>query len=96
MPEIQRIPLVSSNLKACGYDKEASILFVQFQNGVTYAYEHVPEATFTELVNAPSPGKFFSACIRGRYAYVANVFAENAPANGDGANDVSSANGATP
>ena len=42
---------------------------IKFRGGKRYNYKNVPVNTFTEFVNAPSLGKFFSTHIRGKFAY---------------------------
>lgn len=65
---LKRIPLDSSMIEAAAYDAESKILYLQFINtGKVYAYEGVPEATFQELLEANSVGRFVRAEILGCY-----------------------------
>ena len=53
MPKIKMNPVVSSNIKAAGYDKKSQTLKLQFSNGSVYTYNGVPtpmyEGIFTFL-----------------------------------------------
>lgn len=75
---MNRIPVVSSDLKSVGYDPAARVLEVEFKNkrdwGLppVYQYSNVPTELYEALMRAPSKGKFFSAKIRSypqRYPY---------------------------
>jgi hypothetical protein len=55
-----------------GYDAKTHTLDVAFKSGgPTYRYHGVPPATHTELLAAPSKGKFFGAAIKGRFRHTA-------------------------
>jgi hypothetical protein len=58
-------PVQSSNLAAVGYDAASQELTIEFQNGQTYIYDGVDEATYRALMSAPSLGSFFYRNIRG-------------------------------
>jgi hypothetical protein len=67
-------PVESSNLAAVGYDEENSNLFVLFQDknggpGQKYYYTGVPKSVYSELMAAPSKGRFLAAHIKGHYSY---------------------------
>lgn len=79
---MNRIPVVSSDLKSVGYDPAARVLEVEFKNkkdwGLSPVYQYfnvppeVPPELYEGLIRAPSKGKFFSAKIRSypqRYPY---------------------------
>ena len=75
---MDRIPVVSSDLKSVGYDPAARVLEVEFKNkkdwglSPVYQYFNVPPELYEGLIRAPSKGKFFSAKIRSypqRYPY---------------------------
>lgn len=60
----------SSNLAAVAYDADTSTLFIRFNHGGAYAYDGVPQSEYTELLSAPSHGKYFDAHIKkGGYPY---------------------------
>lgn len=63
MPEMQ--PVRSSNVAAVGY--EDGVLYVEFLNGGTYAYDGVDESTYQALAAAPSPGSYLAKNIKGRF-----------------------------
>lgn len=60
------VPVVSSNLKAAGWDSwnGYNLLEIEFLSGSLYLYLHVPESVYTSLLAAPSKGKYFWAHIR--------------------------------
>lgn len=60
-------PVVSSNLRAVGYDRDSETLVVEFRNGRTYSYEGVPFDEYAGLMNASSHGRYFWRHIRRRY-----------------------------
>jgi hypothetical protein len=63
-PEL--VPVVSSNIKAIGYDAAKRSLLVQFTTGV-YAYADVSPETYAAFMEAESKGKFFAAYIKKPY-----------------------------
>jgi hypothetical protein len=67
--KVQRFPMNSSTIATEGYDSATMILEVEFLNGNVYQYFDVPEAVYQEFKQAPSPGQFFNANIRGAYRY---------------------------
>ena len=68
MPEIQKLPVNSSNIEAIGYDETTLTLRVWFKNGA-YDYENVPPAEFENLKLAKSPGSIFASNIKGKYTF---------------------------
>lgn len=69
-PAIERTPVASSDIASIGYHVERSILEVAFHRGGVYRYYDVPLDTFTELLAAPSKGRYFTQHIkRGGYRY---------------------------
>ncbi len=53
----------STMLSNCSYDDKEKELSVTFKtNGRTYTYSGVPIRTFSELIEAKSPGKYFNMC----------------------------------
>jgi hypothetical protein len=60
----------SSNVSAVGFDPgkgDEGVLAVEFKNGTTYLYHHVPRSLFEELRTAESVGKFFGAHVRDKF-----------------------------
>lgn len=64
---MRMIPVSSSNIRSIGYENDT--LYIQFNNGSIYAYYNVPENVYTELMNAPSHGKYHAAYIKNSYKY---------------------------
>ena len=67
-------PVESSNLLSVGYDPENANLFVIFKDKdgrptSKYAFYHVTPNTYSELMAAPSKGKYFAAFVRGHFSY---------------------------
>lgn len=59
----------SSNIAAAGYDSFFSVLTIEFVNGAIYRYYHVPAYIYTEFLDAPSKGRYFSQCIKDKFTY---------------------------
>ncbi len=59
--------LSSSLISRIFYDEEARALRVRFNSGSLYVYFDVPQSEFEALKTAPSPGRYYNACIKGRY-----------------------------
>jgi hypothetical protein len=51
----------SSMLSACEFDDETKELTVTFANGKDYVYEDVDMATYDNLINATSAGRYFNS-----------------------------------
>ena len=66
---MERVAVESSNIKEAGYDPGSNTLELMFSDGRVYQYFDVPPHIYTELVNAPSPGQYFHASVRGSYRY---------------------------
>lgn len=58
----------STNVAEVAWD-DSSGLTVTFQNGRSYSYPEVPEATALEMANAPSVGQFLNTEIKGHYGF---------------------------
>lgn len=68
--DMERIYVVSSNIRSIGYDASSMILEVEFLNGSIYQYYDVPEALYEGLMAADSHGKFLNEYIKkGGYRY---------------------------
>lgn len=48
----------SQIIHSVGYEKATGLLEVQFRNGWVYRYDDVPEAVHSELMKAPSHGRY--------------------------------------
>ena len=66
-----RKPVVSSNIKEIGYDKNTETMEVEFhRNGAVYQYEGIPEVVYKAIINSSSIGSAFHRFIRNRgYKY---------------------------
>ena len=60
----QTVQLDSTAIKQVTYDDETKILSIEFQRGAEYDYPDVPKVEFTNLINAPSAGKYYNAHIK--------------------------------
>ena len=65
----QRITLDSSAIEAVKYDETKRTLDVEFREGYSYRYMHVPEFVYQALLNAESPGAFWNS-VKDRFDYV--------------------------
>lgn len=66
---MERINVISSNLKSVGYDKSTNILEIEFHQGTVYQYFGVPESIFISLINSSSKGEFHSQFIKDNFNY---------------------------
>ena len=66
---MRREPVSSSNLQSVGYDPQNRILEIAFQGNGVYQYEDVSQDIYTELMAAPSKGRYFAERIRDHYAW---------------------------
>jgi KTSC domain len=65
----QRVRLDSSATEAVTYDEKRRTLDVQFREGHSYRYMHVPEFVYRGLLNAESAGAFWDA-VKDQFEYV--------------------------
>ena len=65
----QRGPLESSAIVAVTYDDENWTLDVEFREGHSYRYKHVPGFVYRALLNAESAGAFWNA-VKDQFRYV--------------------------
>lgn len=70
-PRLNRIPVDSSSIATVGYAPTTHVMEVVFRRGATYRYFDVPALVFTELLAAPSKGRYFNSRVKNRYAYQA-------------------------
>ncbi|MFN3946453.1 MAG: KTSC domain-containing protein [Allosphingosinicella sp.] len=59
--------LKSSVIERIAYDEEAAALSIWFRETGRYIYLGVPRAVYEALRKAGSAGRYFNACIKGRY-----------------------------
>ncbi|MCL2764548.1 MAG: KTSC domain-containing protein [Treponema sp.] len=59
--------VTSSNLRSIGYDKNTSILEIEFNSGATWQYFDFPETKWHEFKLTDSFGRYFNREIRGSY-----------------------------
>ena len=59
----------STNVEAIGYDETRQELHVRFLESGSYVYFDVPEAVFTEFLQAPSKGLYLNTHIKGMYQF---------------------------
>jgi hypothetical protein len=64
-----RVSVESTTLLSIAYDSRQRLLELEFANASVYHYLGVPAALHTELLAAPSKGRFFNRCIRGHFSY---------------------------
>lgn len=61
--------VMSSTIKAVGYDADGQRLFVEFNSGGEYVFQDVPPALYRQLLAAESVGRFFAKNIRGKFSF---------------------------
>lgn len=59
----------STNIQSFGYDEEALIFEVVFNNNSVYWYYNVPKTAFVNCLASMSKGKFISKHIKGIYEF---------------------------
>ncbi len=59
----------SSNISSIGYDENASILEIEFSDGIIYQYFGVSSQVFVSLKTACSIGSYFHKHIKQNYQY---------------------------
>jgi KTSC domain len=64
-----RVILDSSAIEAVTYDETKRTLDVEFREGDSYRYMHVPEFVYRGLLNADSAGAFWNA-VKDQFEYV--------------------------
>jgi len=65
---MRRVRLGSSAITAVKYDAENRTLDIEFREGHSYRYMHVPEFVYRELLKAESAGAFWNA-IKNHFEY---------------------------
>lgn len=66
---MERIEVESSNIKAIWYNKDISILEIEFTNNSVYQYLEVPEDEYIGIMNADSHWKYLNSNIKPFYKY---------------------------
>lgn len=66
---MKRVWLDSSAIASVVYDEKKRTLDVQFREGETYRYMHVPEFVYMELLKAESAGAFWNQ-VKDQFEYV--------------------------
>ena len=64
---MQRIPVLSTDLRSIGYDQSSETLEVEFRNESVYQYSSVPSNIYSALMAAESKGRYFNSEIRKRF-----------------------------
>jgi hypothetical protein len=66
---VRRVPVESRAIASVGYDRDTSVLEIEFVEGDVYQYFAVPRRVHQELLAADSMGRYFAAHIRDRFGY---------------------------
>ena len=67
---MQYVPVISTSIKAIGYDAATSILSIVFlKDRSVYFYPGIPAEVFSEFMAAESKGTFLATKIKGKYMY---------------------------
>lgn len=67
--DVEMKPVFSSHIAAIGYDPDAQILFVDYQNGNHGAYGDVPADVARDVMQAPSIGSAIHRQVRNRFGF---------------------------
>lgn len=65
---MERFPVTSSNIVSVGYEPTEMVLEIEFQSGI-YRYFSVPASVHSDLMSAPSHGRYFTRTIKDRYPF---------------------------
>ena len=65
---MERMKVVSSNIKSVGYDAAQRVLEVEFFSGKVYRYSQVAPEVHEEMMQAESIGRFFGARVKPVFA----------------------------
>lgn len=57
----------SSNIERIGYHRKT--MFIEFKNGICYAYQNVSYSHFQALINAESVGQHFNRWVKPNFNY---------------------------
>ena len=64
---MERLQVVSSNIRSVGYDPGSSTLEVEFNSGSIYQYLNVAKDEYEGLMSASSKGRYFNTNIKKAY-----------------------------
>lgn len=64
---MNRVTIVSNNLRSVGYDAQQQVLEIEFHAGGIYQYQGVPVKVYNELMTAPSKRSYFERNIKHKY-----------------------------
>jgi hypothetical protein len=64
---MEAVRLSSTVIAKVAYDAEARALVIWFRETGRYIYSEVPRASYEGLKKAPSPGRYFNACVKRRF-----------------------------
>lgn len=62
-----RIPVISSNVKSVGYER--NVLEVEFLNNSIYQYKDVPRQVYSDMLATQSIGKYLNQFVKPTYSY---------------------------
>ncbi|MDQ7010071.1 MAG: KTSC domain-containing protein [Candidatus Gracilibacteria bacterium] len=66
---MQRINVVSSNIKSIGYNEDNFTLEIEFNDNSIYQYINVPKNEYESIMNSNSHGKYLNENIKGVYQF---------------------------
>ena len=66
---MKREPVISSDIKAIGYEEAARLLEVEFHSGSIYQYSRVPLSEYRNLITSASKGRYFASKIKNNLRY---------------------------
>jgi KTSC domain len=65
---MDRVPVISSNIRSIGFDPDTMTLEIEFNSGHVYQYYGVPDYEHDSLMSAVSKGTYFNAHIKHNYS----------------------------
>lgn len=66
---MERQRVRSSNIRSAGYDPDAEIMEIEFENGSVYQYLSVPADVYDRFQQASSKGKFLNTPVKNRFRF---------------------------
>ncbi len=66
---MERQRVRSSNIRSAGYDPDAEIMEVEFENGSVYQYLSVPADIHDRFLHASSKSKFLNTHAKSRFRF---------------------------
>jgi hypothetical protein len=66
---MKRVRLGSAAISSVQYDDKAKTLDIEFREGETYRYEHVPKFVYRALLKAESVGAFWNG-VKDNYKFI--------------------------